>query len=63
MIKPVADVIIFTYIASAISVIDGFEAAANSRSNITKPIMVPTKPNSGAIRAITESTGRFFSIA
>ena len=35
---------------------------ANSFNKITSPTIVPTKPNKGAIRAITESMVIFFSI-
>ena len=34
MIRPVAEVIIFTYMASAISVMEGLVAVANSLSNV-----------------------------
>ena len=41
---------------------EGLLMVANCLSNNTNPTIVPTKPNKGAMRAITDNMVRFFSI-
>src|SRR4051812_37946025 len=62
MISPLALVINLIYMASAIWLTEGLLMVANSLSSKTNPTIVPTKPNKGAIRDITERIDRFFSI-